>query len=518
MPGRYSYLLDIKDRMSGPFKRIAKTGTESLKRIDKQSSATGVGLKKLGGILAATFAVGQLRAWSEENERLFDIQEKSEAKLKAILKTTQGISGQSFEGLRKQAAALQSVTLFGDEATIEMQALLATFKNIRGEVFTQTIPLIQDMATVLNTDLKGASIQVGKALNDPAKGLSALSEAGITFTTQQANTIKTLQESGRVADAQRIILAELRSEFGGAAQAAARAGGGPLQQFSNAVGDLRERFGGVTNELKTKLLPAGYAFIGFLDRSLSFMKHNKELILGLVAGIGAIATALGLWRLAQIGVNIAMAPNPIGLVILGLGALVAAIVYAWVRFEKFRATVKGLWAAMKAWVRGIKNSVLAVLGGLGNIMVGIFTFDLDRIKAGFKQAKGAMQQQGAETVQAFKSAWDNELAKKPPTNPLKALSRQASSGRAAPGNGVAGAGLTMPQAATPVRQAAATGGSVASLQGDIRASRNLTISINKLIETFHIQTDSIKESPAQIKGLVTPALLQAINNGNLVFD
>ncbi|MES2155937.1 MAG: hypothetical protein V4510_12455, partial [bacterium] len=58
-------------------------------------------------------------------------------------------------------------------------------------------------------------IKVGKALNDPTKGLTALSRVGILFTDQQKKQIKALQKSGDLLGAQKIILKELGTEFGG---------------------------------------------------------------------------------------------------------------------------------------------------------------------------------------------------------------------------------------------------------------------------------------------------------------
>jgi len=90
---------------------------------------------------------------------------------------------------------------------------------------------------------------LGKALNDPITGLTALRRVGITFSESQEKTIKTMQNMGDMAGAQKLILKELESQFGGLARAAAEIGTGPLVQFQNRIGDIQERIGG-------KLLPA----------------------------------------------------------------------------------------------------------------------------------------------------------------------------------------------------------------------------------------------------------------------
>jgi hypothetical protein len=75
-----------------------------------------------------------------------------------------------------------------------------------------------------NVDLKSSSILVGKALNDPIKGLTALTRVGVSFTDQQKKNITSLVDQGNVMGAQKIILGELQSEFGGTAAAQATMG------------------------------------------------------------------------------------------------------------------------------------------------------------------------------------------------------------------------------------------------------------------------------------------------------
>ena len=99
---------------------------------------------------------------------------------------------------------------------MEMQARLLTFTNVIGTQFDAAIKISADMSAVLGTDLNGAIIQVGKALNDPIQGLSALRRVGVSFNEQQKEQIKTLQENGNIVGAQKVILAELATEFGNA--------------------------------------------------------------------------------------------------------------------------------------------------------------------------------------------------------------------------------------------------------------------------------------------------------------
>lgn len=172
-------------------------------------------------------------------------QERQEAKLTAVIRSTGMAAGFTAEQLFKQASALQAITGTGDETIIAMQAVLATFKKIKGDNFIAAQAAILDMAAVLETDLKSAAIQVGKALNDPIKGISALSRSGITFTAEQVNLIKTLVQTGNAVQAQAVIIAELNSEFGGAAKAIGDTFHGAVKKAWSAIGDLGETIGNV---------------------------------------------------------------------------------------------------------------------------------------------------------------------------------------------------------------------------------------------------------------------------------
>lgn len=166
-------------------------------------------------------------------------QAKAEAKLGAVLKATGNAAGFTAGELKKQAAALQSVSNFGDEAVINAQSMLLTFKEIKGDNFTEAMKAAADMSSVLDTDLKSSVLQIGKALNDPIKGMSALTRSGVSFTEAQKEQVKALQESGDLMGAQKVILDELKGEFGGAAEAMAD----PWTQLSNILGDMLEPIG-----------------------------------------------------------------------------------------------------------------------------------------------------------------------------------------------------------------------------------------------------------------------------------
>ena len=166
--------------------------------------------------------------------------EKVQAQLAARIKDTMGAAGRSIADLNRQADALQSITIFDDEAIGMSQALLLTFKEIRGVQFDKTIESALDLATVMGTDATSAAKILGRALSDPEKGMSALSRAGVVFTDTERELIKALTEAGETAKAQDAILAKLQGTMGSAAEAARNTLGGSLQGLKNAFDNLLE--------------------------------------------------------------------------------------------------------------------------------------------------------------------------------------------------------------------------------------------------------------------------------------
>lgn len=212
-------------------------------------------------------------------------QEFALAQLKQGLVSTNQAAGKSLAQLQKDAADLQKVTLFGDEQIATAQAQLLTFTGIAGEQFTRTTELAADMATRFGTDMKSAVLQLGKALNDPVKNLSALSRAGIQFTDQQKQMINQLVRSNRLVDAQKIILKELETQFGGSARAARDTFGGALVGLKNAAGDLLETdsLGGAKTAIEK---------LTTLLQDPATVDGVNNLITALVTGFGAVVKVL----------------------------------------------------------------------------------------------------------------------------------------------------------------------------------------------------------------------------------
>lgn len=219
---------------------IAREADKSSNVVDKLSNQFSKLKRQIGLALGAR----ELVRFSGKLINMADAQAKAEAKVKQAILSTNNAAKLSFDTLTREASRLQSSTIFGDEEILNnVTAQLQTFTNISGENFKRTQKVALDLATVLDGDLKSSAIQLGKALNDTTgESLSALRRSGIQFSKEQETLIKSLFETGKVAEAQSVILDELEKQYGGQAEAAT-AGAGAIQQLGNNMGDIAEGIG-----------------------------------------------------------------------------------------------------------------------------------------------------------------------------------------------------------------------------------------------------------------------------------
>jgi hypothetical protein len=250
---------------------------------------------------------------------------RADAQLRASLKSTGDIAGKTFEDLNQSAQDLASVTLFDDDQIKGAEALLLTFTNIRGEIYDRSLPAILDVSQALGQDLKSSSIQVGKALNDPIAGITALSRVGVSFSESQKATITTLVETNRVAEAQTLILKELETEFGGSARAAAEAGLGPFQLIQKRFGEIQESVGGLVERGLRPLSP-------ILGNIATFFEKLTDVILTGKSAQGEFSGAVNTTSAILRG---------IGQVIYIVYKAVETVVGIWIEWQKILISVAG---------------------------------------------------------------------------------------------------------------------------------------------------------------------------------
>jgi hypothetical protein len=328
-------------------------------RLHRDLQKTAGNLQKTGQTLTlaltaplVAFGVSSIQAAKESQDAL--------GQVNAALASMGDQAGRTSEQLQELAARQMSQSLFDDDQILrEVTANLLTFGRVAGEEFDRAQQAALDLSTRLGTDLSSATVQIGKALNDPIKGVAALGKAGIQFSEDQKAMIKSLVETGDVAGAQRIILGELEKQFGGAAKAAREAdpGAALAQSFAN----FQEEVGAKLLPLLPPLLDAITGIIDAFSALPEPVQTGVIAFAGIAAvlgpvimGIGAIIGAVSSFVAAVGGMPmivsmLGLAFNAILVPLAPIAAGVAAVVAAWYYWDEIVALVGAVGDAVSGW-------------------------------------------------------------------------------------------------------------------------------------------------------------------------
>ncbi len=276
--------------LRGDVQKLGGAGGTAAKGLGQAAAGAQTAQRSMGGLratvarLTGAFAgLGAALSFRAVIAATTD-QEAALAQIEARIRSTGGAAGVTTQQLADMAGRLQNVTTFADDQINAMQSVLLTFTRVTGATFEEATEAILDMSQAMGQDLTSTAVQVGKALNDPIEGATALRRVGVQLTDAQEALIKSLVKTGDVAGAQRVILKELSTEFGGAARAARDTFGGALKGLQNAFADLFEAHTG---------LPAARAEIEKLSDVLAdpeFQAAADRITSSLVSGF---ATLLG---------------------------------------------------------------------------------------------------------------------------------------------------------------------------------------------------------------------------------
>ena len=247
---------------------------------------------KAAGVFAAGFVakqgfdfLGGLVKDASESRRVL-------AETEQAIKATGGAAGISAKEVAALADSLSKKTGIDDEQIQSAENLLLTFKSVRNEagkgndVFNQATKAVLDLSKQFG-GTEASAVQIGKALNDPIQGVTALTRVGVQFTDQQKEQIKAMVEVGDTLGAQKIILGEINSQVGGQAEAQA-----------TAAAKLKVVWGNLREELGARLLPIvdkvatflADKLPGALDKGTAvfsiFFRKVKDVVQGLFDLLG----------------------------------------------------------------------------------------------------------------------------------------------------------------------------------------------------------------------------------------
>lgn len=320
------------------------------------------------------------------------------AQTEAVIKSTgsaAGLTASEMSNMAQAMSATNGASLFSDDAILGAQNVLATFTNIKGENFGGATQSIIDMSQALGIDLNGAAMQVGKALNDPIKGIAALGRSGVQFTAEQEAMIKAMVEGGDVAGAQSLMMEELNTQFGGSAAAAVGTYAG--QQIV-----LKEKFADIQQTLGEALMPILMQFGTFMsDTVVPVVKSAIESLSGFIKSMNDTGTTSGVFdtiRKAISGVPGVLAQMSAGLdtVLVFLKPLIDAF-SAWVA-----VVVPAITSAGKAiaeylgspTMQGYISTMTTLLGAMATLIRDVLVLAFNSSAAAWKLLS-----------QAFTIAW-----------------------------------------------------------------------------------------------------------------
>lgn len=332
-------------------------------------------LAAAGGVGAAAFALKSFVGDAMETQKIM-------AQTNAVLASTHGAAGMSAQAVGDLANSLSKVIPIDDEVIQSAENMLLTFTNIGKDVFPQATETVLDMATALGEDTQSAAVQLGKALNDPIAGVTALRKVGVALTDQQREQIKVLVESGDVMGAQKIILKELQTEFGNSGRAAGETFAGKMKILNTQVGNIKESIGLALLPVLTKLADLATKYVvPAIEDGVAAMQDFVGVIAAALSGdLGKAAELFNKLPAPLQEVALWLAANKARLedFVKGIGELALKVFAAaqafgaWLESSGVLANallgLKTIWEALQlpiAWIIDHKPAMVAALIAIG---------------------------------------------------------------------------------------------------------------------------------------------------------
>lgn len=336
---KIALLLTAVDKMNSIVSNAMSKSKKAVKALDGIGSAAAI----VGGVVTGLFT--KTVADARESE-------KANKRLEQVFRSMGDTTGKAAKQAEDYASKLEFQIGVEDESIQLTQAKLATFKAVSSEtarmagVFDQATQYAYDLAATGFGTAEDNAVQLGKALQDPVKGIGALKRAGVTFTDQEKNKIKALVKSNKTLEAQKIILNALKTQVGGVAASTAD----PLDKMHVAFTEISEQVGKF-------LLPYLQKFAtwvsGFVPKMQTWLDKNQRL----VKAIAAVGVALLFIGAVSKVVAAILETNPIVLAIMAIAAIAILIITYWKPIKEFFAKlwngVKSIFSAVWNWIKNL---------------------------------------------------------------------------------------------------------------------------------------------------------------------
>ena len=259
-----------------------RAGTEAQTFSHRLGSAVA-GIAKTTAFAAGTAAIGGLALVIHEGIKETKELQSVQAQTAAVLKSTGASANISAKQVRAMSLELSNLSGIDDETIQGGENLLLSFRNIRNEVgkgndiFNQATKAVVDFASRTGKDIPTAAVLLGRALEDPAGKIAALSRAGIVFTKSQRDVVAAVQKTSGVMAAQKLLLQELEIRFGGAGAAAGKTLPGQLNILRERFKDLSGVIVGAAVPIVSQLVPAVTKLVVQLQAWLEKTQNQKKI-------------------------------------------------------------------------------------------------------------------------------------------------------------------------------------------------------------------------------------------------
>jgi hypothetical protein len=260
--------------------------------------------------------------------------------------------GEATDRVSAYAESLEKTIAVDADVIKATQTKLATFSNLTktvnqaGGAFDRATKAALDMASAGFGTAEGNAVQLGKALQNPIKGIAALAKSGIDFTEQEKEKIRTLVESNKLLEAQDMILAAIEKQVGGTAEESASS----FDKMKFALAGVADTFGDMLLPVIDALAPKLQAFALWAQANPGLMNAVTLAFVGLTGAVVAL--------------NIAMSLNPVVLIAAAIAGLIGLLTVAYAKFEGFRKVVNFMINATIANFENLANAFIKTINVL----------------------------------------------------------------------------------------------------------------------------------------------------------
>lgn len=527
MSDTVQYILQLKDEMSGHLGNI-NAGVNKLNEHMEHSRGIVGGLQKA---FIEFFAVTKVVEFGKDSVKAFEDITQAKTQLDNALKNRD--VGFSMEELTGQAEEYSKKWIFSKEQIMATQLELSKFKNIHGDIFKQ----VEEAGINIGSRGDRGGVEevtnlLGRALNDPEHGLMRVAkQLGLVFTESQLKQIKYLQETGRVTQAQQIILKQLNDTYKNSADVAAATEKGQKALAEHGLEEVKEQFGEMIDQIEVSLLPDLKKFYEFARKEIipalkewatrikdilltvgRWIAHHKELVksvLEFIVVYKAAQEATDLFKLAQEALNITALANPWVVIAASIATVVVGLKEASNLYDQWKH--KGDSDAVKKVNREIASSVVGYTSGaFGKVLSPEDAKAQATRDAVTKFAKEA--QDGAEEVRKLRMGVKFSMDAPQRLESAKAALAEAQR--------LQGDLSTSPNDKRSKSKAGASDNATDIGLGSEKITgqkmTNINITMKSLVEKFEIVTNNLGESSAKVREEIVKALVSAVNDSQIL--